>query len=201
MTVSNSERLYAHYRELFLKLNHAQIAKKLHLTYDDNHLYVPFFNRPFSVNRHTADVDSPLYKDHNFYCEKLLILHHLYFSKADAENSGHMVAFRDLRECSDFEPAYQKTTLLPFASYFSGKTQLLKERATHIGGQLDTCGDVSFTVDAFPRISLQFIFWDGDEEFSANANILFDKHIAQFIHPESVSVLANVGVSILMSNS
>jgi hypothetical protein len=42
---------------------------------------------------------------------------------------------------------------------------------------------------------------DGDEEFSANANILFDKHIAQFIHPESVSVLANVGVSILMSNS
>jgi len=197
MTVSNSERLYAHYQKLFLRLDHVRVAEKLGLACDDDYLYVPFFNRPFSVNRHTADVASCLYKD-DFYRERLLILHHLYFHKVDAENSGCMVAFRDLCECSVFEPAYQKMVLVPFASYFSGKTQLLRERALCMGGQLGTCGDVSFTVNAFPLISLQFIFWDGDEEFPATANILFDRNIAWFIHPESVSVLAGVGVSILM---
>lgn len=202
MAVLNSERLYIHYQKLFLKLDHVKVAEKLHLTYDDDdYLYVPFFNRPFSVNRHTADVDSCLYKDCDFYSERLLILHHLYFHKSDAENSGCMVAFRDLRECSDFEPAYQKTILMPFASYFSGKTSLLRKRAIRIGGQLGTCGDVSFIVDAFPLISLQFIFWDGDEEFLATANILFDKNIAKFIHPESIPVLAGVGASILMGDS
>jgi hypothetical protein len=111
-----------------------------------------------------------------------------------------MVTFRDIRECADFEPAYQKTTITPFATYFNKKTDLLKKRANDIGGQINSYGDVSFTVDVFPLIPLQFIFWDGDEEFPANANILFDKNIAQFIHPESISVLANAGTKLLMND-
>jgi hypothetical protein len=142
-----------------------------------------------------------LYKELGLFREKLLILHHLYFHKSDAKNSGDMVAFRDLRVCADFEPAYRKMTLEPFAAYFDRKTLLLSERVFDIGGQINLCGDVSFTVKAFPLISLQFIFWDGDEEFPANANILFDKNIAEFIHPESIPVLADVGAKILMNTN
>ena len=200
MTVSNSERLYTHYQKLFLKLDHIKTAEKLHLQYDENQIYIPFFNRLFTINRHNADVTSSLYKT-DYYREKLLILHHLYFHKPDAENSGNMVTFRDIRECADFEPAYQKMTITPFATYFNRKTTLLKKRCNDIGGQINSYGDVSFTVNAFPRIPLQFIFWDGDEEFPANANILFDKNIAQFIHPESISVLANVGTKLLIDNN
>jgi hypothetical protein len=198
MATSNSERLYTHYQKLFLKLDHTQIAKKLYLKYDKNQIYIPFFNRPFTINRHTADITCPLYKNCDYYLEKLLILHHLYFHKSDAENSGNMVTFRGIRECADFEPAYQKTTITPFNAYFNGKTKLLKRRANDIGGQMNSYGDVSFTVNAFPLIPLQFIFWDGDEELLASTTILFDKNIAQFIHPESIPVLANVGAKLLM---
>ncbi|MDR2203320.1 MAG: DUF3786 domain-containing protein [Nitrososphaerota archaeon] len=197
MAVSNVERLCVYYQNLFLTLDHVKVAEKLRLKFDENFVYIPFFNISFSVNRHTADVAGPV-KNHVFY---LLILHHLYFHKADAENSGNMVAFSNLCECSNFEPAYRKMTLVPFASYFDRKIDLLKERVLKIGGQLSLFGgDVSFAVNAFPCIPLQFIFWDGDEEFPANANILFDKNIAQFIHPESISVLANAGVNLLMEN-
>lgn len=201
MTTSNYERLYTHYQNLFLKLDHPQIAKKLHLKYDENQIHIPFFNRHFTINRCTADIICPLYKNCDHYHEKLLILHHLYFHKSDAKNSGSMVAFRDIRECADFEPAYQKTTITPFAAYFNRKTGFLKKRANDIGGQINSYGDVGFTVNAFPLISLQFIFWDGDEEFPANANILFDKNIAQFIHPESIPVLADVGTKLLMDDN
>jgi hypothetical protein len=201
MVISNSERLYIHYQKLFLKLDHITTAKKLHLQYDKNQIHIPFFNRPFTINRHTANVTSPLYKNCDYYSEKLLILHHLYFHKSDAQNSGNMVPFHNIRECADFDPAYQKSTIIPFAAYFNGKTDLLKERVIEMGGQITSYGDVSFTVNAFPLIPLQFIFWDGDEEFSANANILFDKNIAQFIHPESIPVLANVGTKFLMTDS
>jgi hypothetical protein len=91
-------------------------------------------------------------------------------------------------------------TLVPFAAYFDQKAQLLKNRIGAIGGQITTCGDVSFTVNAFSCIPLQFIFWDGDEEFPANATILFDKNIARFIHPESIPVLADVGTKLLMDD-
>jgi hypothetical protein len=200
MTTSNSERLYTHFQKLFLKLDHIKVAKKLHLKYDNDNLYISFFNIPFSVNRHTANVTNTLNGNNNCYRKKLLILHHLYFHKVDAENSGNMVAFRNLRECSVFEPAYQKMTLTPFVEYFNKKSYLLKKRAIDTGGQITTGADVSFIINAFPLIPLQFFFWDGDDEFPANANILFDKNIAQFIHPESIPVLADAGTKLLMVN-
>jgi hypothetical protein len=123
MAVSNVERLCVYYQKLFLALDYVKVAEKLHLKYDDNHIYIPFFNSSFSVSRHTVDVTSSLYKNRIFY---LLILHHLYFHKLDAENSGIMVAFNAIRECSDFEPAYQKMTIMPFATYFDRKTELSK---------------------------------------------------------------------------
>jgi hypothetical protein len=201
LTVSNSERLYAHYQELFLKSNHVKTAEKLHLIYDKEYVYIPFFNREFTINRYTADITGSVYKKCDCYIEKLLILHHLHFHKTCAKNSGVMVPFRGIRECADFEPAYQKTTVTPFITYFNRKTSLLKKRAYNIGGQITSYGDISFTVNAFPLVPIQFIFWNGDEELPASANILFDKNIAQFIHPESIPVLANVGTSLLMDNN
>ncbi|MCL2135220.1 MAG: DUF3786 domain-containing protein [Candidatus Bathyarchaeota archaeon] len=198
MAVSNVERLYVYYQKLFLELDHVRIAEKLCLKCDDDYMYVPFFNNMFSINRRSAVINSLQCGNDLLYREKLLILHHMYFHKSDAENSGNMVAFRNLRECADFEPAYQKMTIVPFATYFNKKMELLIQRVHDINGQLNTYGDVSFTVNAFPRIPLQFIFWDGSDEFPANATILFDKNVAQFIHPESIPVLANAGVNILM---
>jgi hypothetical protein len=202
MAVSNSEGLYTHYQKLFLKSDHIKTAEKLHLKYDKTQIHIPLFNHPFTINRHTANITSPLsYKNNECYIEKLLILHHLYFHKPDAKNSQNMVPFRNIRECADFEIAYQKTTITPFTTYFNKKPQLLKKQAIAIGGQINSHGDVSFTINAFPLIPLQFIFWDSDEELPANTNILFDKNIAQFIHPESIPVLANFGTKLLMGNS
>ena len=66
-------------------------------------------------------------------------------------------------------------------------------RERRIKGKQERFGDVSFTLQAFPKISLTYIFWDGDEEFPASANILFDDQIANWTHPESVPVLAETG--------
>ena len=37
---------------------------------------------------------------------------------------------------------------------------------------------------------LTVLFWDGDEEFEAQANILFDADITDFIHEETVVCVA-----------
>ena len=50
-------------------------------------------------------------------------------------------------------------------------------------------GDAGFLVPAFEKVPLQVIFWDGDEEFPASVNLLFDRNIIRFIHPEDVVLL------------
>ena len=52
-------------------------------------------------------------------------------------------------------------------------------------------GDVGYVIWAFDMVPLTVIFWDGDEEFAAQANILFDAAITDFFHEETVVCLAS----------
>ena len=67
-----------------------------------------------------------------------------------------------------------------------------------MGGTKEKYGDVSVRIQAFPKINLTYIFWDGDEEFPAKANVLFDKNIVEFVHEETVVLIAADGLKRLV---
>ena len=48
----------------------------------------------------------------------------------------------------------------------------------------------SFLLPAFACIPVKLMFWDGDDEFPAQANILFDKSATDFNHIESIVTIA-----------
>jgi hypothetical protein len=50
-----------------------------------------------------------------------------------------------------------------------------------------------------PGVPLQLILWAADDEFPAEANILFDKNIGQIFLPEDVAWLAGMVVYRLMA--
>lgn len=47
---------------------------------------------------------------------------------------------------------------------------------------------------AFECIPVRFLFWDGDDEFPAQGNVLFDASATDFIHGESVVTIAAIGL-------
>ena len=64
--------------------------------------------------------------------------------------------------------------------------------------QIDT-GDAAFEFRVLPAVCLQLIIWSGDDEFPAEANILFDQNIGQILSPEDVAWLAGMVVYRLMA--
>jgi hypothetical protein len=58
-----------------------------------------------------------------------------------------------------------------------------------MGGTKATYGDVSVSIDAFPRVRIFFILWKGDDEVPPNGTILFDGNIAHYLNSEDVCVL------------
>lgn len=196
--ISNYEKVFVKYKRLFLVIDHEDVARRLLLKIDDKHITIPYFGRTVKVFRETGDM---FYEDGGEMDveDKLLIMHHFYFSKPSAFLAGEMVPFREIHEAAHFEPAYEKETLLPSAEYFAGKPELFLQRAKELGGRIEKFGDASVTLSATPTIPLTYIFWDGDEEFPASMNILFDKNITQFIHAESVPAIAGAGAKLLMN--
>ena len=57
--------------------------------------------------------------------------------------------------------------------------------------------DAGYELLAFSCIPVRFLFWDGDDEFPAQANILFDKSATDYIHVESLVSIASEGLSLL----
>ena len=84
---------------------------------------------------------------------------------------------------------YKQTAIRAFSNHL----EELRLAGKKLQGKKESLGDVSFTLQAFPRISLTYVFWDADEEFPASSNILFDNRITDWTHPESVPVLAEIG--------
>ena len=48
-----------------------------------------------------------------------------------------------------------------------------------------------------PGLKLDVLFWDGDDEFPAQANMLFDSNITDFMHEENVVGVASDAATFL----
>ena len=105
--------------------------------------------------------------------------------------------FRSLKDASPFGPAFQKTVIDVFAATFSGHLEELKAACEAMGGQKLSHSDAGYELLAFSCIPVRFLFWDGDDEFPAQANILFDKSATDYIHVESLVSIASEGLSLL----
>lgn len=128
--------------------------------------------------------------------EKLNIYTLLWYCKEQATLSGHWLPFHSMKDASPYAPAFEKTVLCSFSRAFDGKEDLLKAAVCKIGGSL--IHKNSYFVPAFACMPLRLQFWDGDEDFPAQGNILFDKNATNFIHVESLVTIASQCVQRLL---
>lgn len=125
---------------------------------------------------------------------RLDIYNLFWYSKETACFQNRWVPFRELRNAGPFAPAFEKNILKPLAATFEGKPDKLREAALALGAEILPQADVGFVLPCFSCIPIQFLFWDGDDEFPAQANILFDYSATDYIHVESTVTLATEGL-------
>lgn len=180
------------WRKLFLEMDMEDLARRFNLETDEGALYITFFCERFRLDRRTGMITSIDDPEKRLRFNTLMSIYHLfYYSKPEAKINGTFIPFRQVKGASPFDPAFQRTVLKPLAETFSGHQDLLEQACRQLEGRPIRQGDVGYVINAFDPIPLTVIFWDGDEEFSAQANILFDADITDFLHEETVVCLAS----------
>ena len=104
------------------------------------------------------------------------------------------VPFADLRNARPFAPAYQIGETDVFGATFSGHEKELREAFHKLDGRELPQGDVGYEIRAFDCMPMRFFFWERDEEFEAQGNILFDYSATDFNHVESAVSIADSGI-------
>ena len=197
---SNYEIVFGKFKEQFLQSPQEQIADKIGARIDETYIYLPFFGETSRINRRTGEITGNEGRKIPV-TERLTIMHHLHYCQKFAKEGTKMIPFREVKEAAVFEKAYEKAALEPLKKYFGGRPGKLLEARKKMGGKEERYGDVSVRIQAFPKIGLVYIFWDGDEEFPPSANILFDNTISQWTHPESIPTLAQIGTEKLIQTA
>ncbi|MDO4307170.1 MAG: DUF3786 domain-containing protein [Eubacteriales bacterium] len=188
----NYELTCEKWRNIFLEMDQEKLAERFGLESDGEALYITYYAQKYRIDRRNGMITLADYPEQKLAFNTLMSIYNLfYYAKPGAAVKGEFVPFRQVKRAAPFDPAFQRTVLKPLAKTFEGRMELLEKACTALHGSPVRQGDVGYVIKAFDCMPLTMIFWDGDEEFEAQANILFDADITDFIHEESVVCVAS----------
>lgn len=190
----------------------ADIAQRSGFSNDgENRLTVPFLDRTYRVTlpgfvfTDAADgsKEVPLQ-------EQVLILHYMQNHPPAAGDpqptgapsaNGKLVAYREIKDASFYFGPFTNRAITPLKKVFGDNPEAFKKTAPLLSGKPVADGDVGFEFLPFPNIPIRMILWQGDEEFPAEATILFDPTVEKIISAEDIAWLAGMVVYRLIALS
>lgn len=188
---SNYDKVIEEWRLRFLKMDQEALIEKFQLETDDRAVYLTYFNHKMRIDRFTGVityVEEPQKIAGFNTCMDIYNLFH--YSIDIPVASGILVPFRQVKRVYPFEAAYKRTVLKTLQEAFSGHVEELKNACEKLGGKPLPQGDVGYQLSVYPFLDMAVYFWDADDEFEAQANMLFDSNITNFLHEENVVCVA-----------
>ena len=185
---SNYEQVIENWREKFLEMEQETLIRKFDLEADEEALYITYFSRKLRIDRKNGVITDQGVRPG--FDTVMNIYNTFYYAAEHPVASGNLVAFRQVKRVYPFEAAYRRTIISRLQEIFSGKTAELEKACKALGGIPLPQGDVGYVLPVFPFLNIAVLFWDKDEEFDAQANMLFDSEITEFMHEENVVCVA-----------
>jgi len=123
----------------------------------------------------------------------ILLLHYLIgSSKNKYAPSGEWVSFKEMESGQFYYPAFYEGAIKPIIKKYGQDPGKLSEALKKFKGKDIGTGDAGIEISVFPDVPVRIVLWKGDEEFEAEATMLFDKNISSIFSTEDIAVLARV---------
>jgi hypothetical protein len=151
---------------------------------------LPLWRRPVVVSypewvarrRPSGEAVSPM--------ELALLLY--YFTIADGfPLSGEWISFADLPDGRFYNQAFHGYTGKELAQAFRNDLPAFERAAQSLSGERFELGDAAFVFQALPRLPLCVVYWQGDEDFSSSAQVLFDAAASHYLTTDAYAILGS----------
>ena len=182
--------------ETFATKSPQRIAHNSGCTFDEikKVFYINCIGQDFSVNYPAGNV----HRVENNAKEipltwQILMLHYLAEAKGTPLRN-EVISYKELPAGNIYIEPFKKRTLQPFLKIFGNNPEKLLAVGKKFNGKPAKYGDYSITINSLPRIPITYVLWQGDEEFSASGNVLFDASASDYLQTEDYAYLASLTV-------
>lgn len=125
----------------------------------------------------------------------IILLHYLINklkSKKSVETSGEWVDFNQLEGGEEYYPTFKKRTISHILKKYADRPDALLKITERFPAKAINKGDVGVVIYPFENVPIMITMWKADEEFAAEANILFDRSIPEILCTEDIVVLTEI---------
>ena len=110
----------------------------------------------------------------------IFIIHYLLKSK-ETKLSGEWISEKDIPGGVTFFRGPHEIPTNLISSQYSGNIKQFRKNCENLGGTLVNMADAAYIFKITPRIPIAVLYWEKDDEFKAEAKILFDKSIIKHL--------------------
>ncbi|MBU8913807.1 MAG: DUF3786 domain-containing protein [Spirochaetales bacterium] len=128
---------------------------------------------------------------------EVLILHYLTCME-DKPVKGDLISFSSIPNGMFYFKSFKQRALDKLVGSFAKKPELLVTAAAVLGGTKWTAGEYSAIIPVFPKLDLVVQIYEADDEFPAEANILFSDNVVNFLPVEDTAFIGGYLVGALV---
>jgi len=176
----NYDQLYDQSRKLFLTYDQAEMIRYFRLDHDEHAICFHILGQEARLDRETGVITCG--GETAGFNEACALYDILSRAKDKPLLSGRWVSIVAL---GGNTASYHAEKLLPELAALEGRIPELRERCRRWGGTEQRQGDVSFIVPLFDFFPVWLQYWEGDEEFPARINCLWDASTLDFMYYET----------------
>ncbi len=127
---------------------------------------------------------------------KILVIRYLLEGKK-APFKGDFYAYADMPWGNHYNQVFQGRCVKRLAYTFGFKLDSFRQVMESLGGTPVPQGDAGYEFFFLDDLKLQFMIWEGDEEFPPSAQILFSGNFASAFHGEDMAAVGDISIGTL----
>lgn len=168
-----------------------EVGASLGIAVSNDGYTIPFFNSTYSI---TTDKIIDAVGKTASHAIAVILCKYLLLCPNRPSNEFSLVTYKDFKDANPYVGGFRNTAEQPIEGYFENCLPQLETRCLDLGGHpFDTEVSCQLAVkfQALPKVPLFLLFNDADEDFPAQATLLFQKNAASYLDMECLAMIAS----------
>lgn len=192
-----------HYLGEFRKADPDEISARTGFAYDGERrvFKVTFLGRDYEISHPEFEITcldekygySPLLETNP---AKILVVRFL-LEGASSVSTGKFLTYREVPWGEVYYRQFNGRCMMRLAFSYGNKLDNFRKASETVGAEVVKAGDAGYQFEIFPGYFVQFLLWEGDEEFPPSSQILFSDNFPAAFHAEDLVVVCDVIIGAL----
>jgi hypothetical protein len=150
-------------------------------------LCLDFMGCEYIIEHEDFKVQQASGKEVSSFVQSIILM---YLATADGTPPiDRWISFHDLPNGLFYEPAFRGYSGAELIRDLQGNLEAFRQAAEALHGEPIPIGDAGYAFHVLPRLKLVIAMWAGEEDFPAQARVLFDETAPRYLSTDGLAIL------------